>query len=202
MNTNPFELSPPLRANDGRWAALASCGVATLLTTSSMVMPWLDADRPLRYSIDWTAGAHVASMCWFFSAFFIAALSLAMIAGKRRSYLPVTAPLVLLVVSVIGSLGMVLLLRQATAIHNLPYAIYDFNRDLRYEEPPVHVAQAAWNGLVGFVIAAIASGRLWRLARRQAEQSRTALALINAQLAVASGDVVVEDELVELGPTV
>ena len=52
------------------------------------------------------------------------------------------------------------------------------------------------------LIAAIASGRLWRLARRQAEQSRTALALINAQLAVASGDVVVEDELVELVPTV
>jgi hypothetical protein len=201
MNTNPFEFSPPLRANDGRWAALASCGFATVLTTSSMVMPWLDAG-PLDYWIDWTMGAHIASMCWFFSAFFVAGLSLAMIAGKRRSYLPVTAPLVLLVVSVIGSLGMVLLLRQATAIHNLPQDIYVPGYGFQHEEPPVHVAQAAWNGLVGFAIATVASARLWRLARRQAQQSRTALALINAQLAVASGDVVVEDELVELVPTV
>jgi hypothetical protein len=204
MNTNPFELAPPLRSTDGRWAALASCSVAIVLVTSSMFSPWLGGGDGFDYRVGWTAGAGVASCCWFFSAFFVAGLGLAMIAGRRRSYLPVTATLWLLVVSTIGSIGMVLVLRQAAGLHTLPYDGYEaYGRGFYHEDHVVHVAQAAWNGLTGFVIATIASARLWRLGRRQAQQSRTALALINAQLAVAAGDVVVEDdEPVELVPTV
>jgi hypothetical protein len=200
MNTNPFEFSPPLRSTDGRWAALASCGGAILLTTSSMFMPWLDFGRPMHYyGVDWTFGRDLAATCWFFSAFFVAGLSLAMVAGRRRSYLPVAAPFTLLVVSCAGAFGMLLVLRQASHLSTLSHDLY-VDQD---NDGPIHIAQAAWNGLLGFVIATIASARLWRLARRQAQQSRTALALINAQLAVAAGDVVVEDEeLVELVPTV
>ena len=199
MDTNPFEFSPPLRSADGRWAALASCGVATVLTTSSMFMPWLDFGRPIHYyGVDWTLGRDTAATCWFFSVFLVAGLCLAMIAGRRRAYLPVAAPLTLGVVSVVGAVGMLLVLRQASHISTLSHELY-VDQD---NDGPIHIAQAAWNGLAGFVIATIASARLGRLARRQAQQSRTALALINAELAVAAGDIIVEDGLVELVPTV
>ena len=126
----------------------------------------------------------------------------AMTVGARRSYLPVIPALLLVVNSAVGTLAILLVLRQAAHLDSASHALdYYRSADTLYSDTTtVRIADGLWMGLAGFVAATVASWRLWRIARRQQRESRTALAAIDAQLAVASGDIVEEREPIDIVP--
>ena len=144
----------------------------------------------------------MAGSCGLCVVFLAAGLAFAMTVAARRSYMPVFPPLLIWIASAIGTLGMLLVLQQAQHLDGLSpafdyFALDDGSRD----EVTVHVANGLWVGLAGFVAATSAAWRLWRIARRQRHESRTALAIIDAQIAATSGDLVEEHEPIELVPS-
>lgn len=201
MTSDPIIVASPLRS-DGRWAALSALVVATLLVTESMCSHWLTVTHADRYYVDWNAGAMFAGWAGLCVIFTAAGLTFAMTVAARRSYLPVAPPLLIWIASAVGALGMLLVLRQAQHLDHLSRALdyyVGYGRDR--DAVTVEVGNGLWLGLAGFIAATSASWRLWRIARRQRDESRTALAIIDAQIAAVSGDLVEEQEPIELVPS-
>lgn len=140
---------------DTRWTLLATLIVGAFIAFRG----WSTTEG----NDDWRIAA---TMCCFAMTIVTAVLVLAMLAGRRRNFIPKTTSGLLAVVAAVAALATGMGLRAAYR-HGLFFM------------------------LVGCTVAAVAAERLWRRACLTEQRSAAALAAVDRELAIAAGDLVV-----------
>jgi glucan phosphoethanolaminetransferase (alkaline phosphatase superfamily) len=184
-----------------RWLGLAGFVVGSAVAFAAAWMSWLGADVPLDNIEGFEAPLTMTLTSWFAFAIVLISIgmSFAMIVGARRSYMPRIAWFVAALAasggSVLAVAAMVLVrtpMHDALGVRYVPYEHIYGGWDRYDETHPLHLTNAPYIELAGFVFAAATAWWLWSIANRITRATAMELARLDREQAIRDGDIGIE----------